>query len=130
MSEKYDVIIVGAGISGSIALNLRLKAVWKTLLIEKEKTPREKPYSGIQFPYFETIIREKIPKDRLCNVELNRVKMILPNGKSFGARFKMLNFMRKPFDDWLNKVAQENGANSTMNVNLKTLFKMMPSKCT
>ncbi len=22
----------------------------------------------------------------------------------------MLNFMRKPFDDWLNKVAQENGA--------------------
>ena len=66
MSEKYDVIIVGAGISGSIAAKFAAKGSLKTLLIEKEKTPREKPCSGIQFPYFETIIREKIPKDRLC----------------------------------------------------------------
>jgi len=36
--------------------------------------------------------------------------MVLPNGKSITSPFKMLNFMRKPFDDWLNKVAQQYGA--------------------
>ena len=66
---KYDVIIVGGGISGSIAAKFAAKGGLNVLLIEKDKTPREKPCSGIQFPYFEKIMDEKIPKERLCNVK-------------------------------------------------------------
>jgi menaquinone-9 beta-reductase len=106
----FDVIIVGGGIAGSIAARDASKGGLRTLLIERDKTPREKACSGIQFPYFERIIGEKIPQERLCNVELNKVKMYLPDGTSSGAGFPMINFMRKPFDNWLNQVAIRDGA--------------------
>ena len=106
----FDVIIVGGGIAGSITARDCANGGLKTLLVEREKTPREKACSGIQFPYFERIIGEKIPRERLCNVELNKVKMYYPDGKSFGAGFQMINFMRKPFDDWLNQIAIRDGA--------------------
>ena len=108
--DEYDLIVVGGGIAGSVAAKYASMGGLRTLLIEKYKTPRGKPCSGIQFPYFERILGEKIPQSRLCKVELNKVKMILPDGKSYGSSFKMLNLMRKPFDDWLNQVAQQNGA--------------------
>jgi flavin-dependent dehydrogenase len=106
----YGVIIVGGGIAGSIAARDAAKGGLRTLLIEKEKTPREKACSGIQFPYFERIIGETIPPERLCNIELNKVKMYYPDGKSSGAGFQMINFMRKPFDNWLNQIAIRDGA--------------------
>lgn len=106
----YDLIIAGGGIAGSIAAKFAAKGGLKTLLVERRKTPRNKPCSGIQFGYFEKILGEKIPQDRLCKVDLNKIKMILPDGKAIGAPFKMFNFMRKPFDHWLNIVAQESGA--------------------
>ncbi|MCG3227634.1 MAG: NAD(P)/FAD-dependent oxidoreductase [Candidatus Heimdallarchaeota archaeon] len=107
---EYDLIVAGGGIAGSIAAKFAARGGLRTLLIERRKTPRNKPCSGIQFGYFEKILGEKIPQDRLCNVELNKIKMILPDGKSIGAPFKMFNFMRKSFDHWLNLVAQESGA--------------------
>jgi flavin-dependent dehydrogenase len=78
--------------------------------VEKCKTPRTKPCSGIQFKYFEKILGERIPRDRLCNVQITRTRMYFPDGSSLGARFSVLNYMRKTFDHWLNGVAQENGA--------------------
>lgn len=108
--NNNDVTIIGGGIAGSIAAKYTAKNGLKTLLIEREKTPRDKACSGIQFPYFERIIGETIPQERLCNIKLNKVKMYYPNGKSFGSNFKMISFMRKPFDDWLNQVAIREGA--------------------
>jgi len=107
---EYDLIIAGGGIAGSTAAKFAARGGLKTLLVERHKTPRDKPCSGIQFGYFEKILGEKIPKDRLCNFELKQIKMFLPDGKSFGSPFKMFNFMRKPFDNWLNILAQEAGA--------------------
>jgi len=108
--DKYDIIIAGGGIAGSTAAKFAARAGLKTLFVERHKTPRNKPCSGIQFTYFEKILGEKIPKERLCNVELKRTKIYLPNDKSINGSMKMLNFMRKPFDDWLNIIAQEAGA--------------------
>ncbi len=108
--EHFDVIIAGGGIAGSTAAKFLAKSGLKVLFVERYKTPRNKPCSGIQFKYFEKILGEKIPKERLCNVNLKRIKMYLPNGKSIGSSFEMLNFMRKPFDDWLNIIAQDAGA--------------------
>jgi flavin-dependent dehydrogenase len=108
--NSFDVIVVGGGIAGSVAAKYATQSELQTLLVEKEKTPRDKACSGIQFPYFERIIGDTIPRDRLCKVQLTKIKMILPSGKSYGSSFKMLNFMRKPFDQWLNQLAQQYGA--------------------
>ncbi len=106
----YDVVIAGGGVAGSTAARFLAESGFKTLFVERHKTPRNKPCSGIQFGYFEKILGVKIPRERLCNIELKKIKMYLPDGSSFGSHFKMFNFMRKPFDDWLNIIAQDAGA--------------------
>jgi len=108
--ESYDVFIAGGGIGGSVAAKFAAKGGLKTLFVEKCRTPRTKPCSGIQFKYFEKILGEKIPRNRLCKYQITRTKMYFPDGSSLGARFSVLNYMRKTFDHWLNTVAQENGA--------------------
>jgi len=43
---KYDVIIVGAGPAGSTTAKFLAEKGFKTLLLDKEKFPREKPCGG------------------------------------------------------------------------------------
>ena len=108
--ERYDVFIAGGGMGGSVAARFAAKGGLKTLFVERCKTPRTKPCSGIQFQYFEKILGEKIPPERLCNRQITKTKMYFHDGSSFGAPFKAFNYMRKTFDNWLNILAQENGA--------------------
>lgn len=108
--EKYDVIIGGGSIAGSVAGRFLAEKGLKTLIVEVAKTPREKACSGIQFKYFEKLIGIKIPKDKLCSNELNRLFIEYPDGKSFKIPFRMLNFTRIIFDNWLNEIAIEAGA--------------------
>ena len=108
--KEYDVFIAGGAVAGPVAAKFCAKQNLKTLLIEKAKVPREKPCSGIQFPYFETIIGDKIPPYRLCNNNLTKVEMHFPNGKMIASNFPMLNFMRDIFDEWLCILAQDYGA--------------------
>ncbi len=108
--EKYDVFIAGGGMGGSAAARFAAKGGLKTLFVEKCKTPRTKPCSGIQFMYFEKILGVKIPPERLCNKQITKTRMYFHDGTNMGARFKVFNYMRKPFDHWLNILAQENGA--------------------
>jgi flavin-dependent dehydrogenase len=79
--EEYDVIVVGGGIAGSVAARFSAEHGFKTLLLEKYKTPRNKPCSGIQFAYFEKLLGEKIPQNKLCKNQLCKVEMITPKGK-------------------------------------------------
>ena len=108
--KEYDVFIAGGAIAGPVAAKFCAKQNLKTLLVEKAKVPREKPCSGIQFPYFEKIIGDRIPRDRLCNNVLSKVEMHFPNGKEISSNFPMLNFMRDTFDEWLCILAQNYGA--------------------
>lgn len=108
--ERYDVVIVGGSIAGSVAARFIAEKGLKTLLVEKVKTPREKACSGIQFGYFEKLVGKKIPREKLCTNPLKKIHMEWPNGRSFHVSFKMLNFTRGVFDSWLNDVAIEAGA--------------------
>ncbi len=108
--KEFDVFIAGGGIAGSVAAKFAAKGGLKTLFVERYKTPRMKSCSGIQFPYLEKTIGEKIPSEKLCTNELSKVSIVRPDGKITKAPFKMLNFTRDVFDDWLNQVAIKNGA--------------------
>ena len=108
--EKYDVLVVGGGIAGSVAARFSAKHGLKTLLIEKLKTPRNKPCSGIQFTYFQKLIGEKIPREKLCKNELFNIEMITPGERVIKGRMKMLNFWRSTLDSWLNSLAIDAGA--------------------
>ena len=108
--DEYDVVVCGGGIAGSVAARLSADHGLKTLLIEQHKTPRNKCCSGIQFTYFEKLVGEKIPQEKLCKNELSKIQMITPQGKTMNARLKMLNFWRSTFDHWLNTLAVDAGA--------------------
>ncbi len=108
--KEYDVFIAGGGVAGPVAAKFCAMQNLNTLLVEKAKVPRGKPCSGIQFPYFEKIIGDSIPPDRLCHNTLSKVEMHFPNGKVISANFPMLNFMRDTFDEWLCHLAQGYGA--------------------
>jgi len=108
--DRYDLFIAGGGMGGSVAAKFASRGGLRTLFVEKCRTPRTKPCSGIQFPYFERILGEKIPPERLCRHQITRTRITYHDGSSFAAPFKAFNYMRKPFDHWLNIVAQQNGA--------------------
>jgi len=116
--EEYDVVIVGGRIAGSVAARDAAKRGFKTLLVEKFKTPRSKPCSGIQFEYFEKLIGEKIPREKLCVNELFKVEIVTPSDKVLKGRMKMLNFWRLTLDSWLNSLAADVGADSHDNTSL------------
>lgn len=116
--EEYDVVVVGGGVAGSVAARFAAKRGFKTLLLEKFKTPRNKPCSGIQFQYFEKLIGEKIPREKLCRNELFKVEMVTPKDKVLKGRMKMLNFWRSIFDSWLNSLAADAGADFHDNTSL------------
>ncbi|MBC7113255.1 MAG: NAD(P)/FAD-dependent oxidoreductase [Candidatus Methanomethyliales bacterium] len=116
--EEYDVAVVGGGVAGSVAARFAAKRGFRTLLLEKFKTPRNKPCSGIQFEYFEKLIGEKIPRERLCRNELFKVEMVTPKDKVLKGRMKMLNFWRSTFDSWLNSLAVNAGADFHDNTSL------------
>ena len=120
---EYDVCVVGGGVAGSVAARFSAQQGFKTLLIEKFKTPRNKPCSGIQFSYFEKLVGTKIPKDKLCKNELFKVDMITPSGKTLGGKMRMLNFWRSTFDSWLNQLAVEQGAEFRDNTSLADFSK-------
>jgi geranylgeranyl reductase family protein len=121
--EEYDVAVVGGGVAGSVAARFSAKQGFKTLLLEKHKTPRNKPCSGIQFSYFEKLIGKKIPKEKLCKNELYKVDIVTPKGKTVGGKMRMLNFWRSTFDSWLNHLAREDGADFQDNTSFREFDK-------
>lgn len=118
MLEGYDVIVVGGGVAGSVAARFASQRGFRTLLVERYKTPRIKSCSGIQFKYFEKLIGAKVPPERLCSNTLYKVEMITPSERVLKGKMEMLNFWRDVFDSWLNSLASDAGAEFCDNTSL------------
>lgn len=108
--RNCDVFIVGGGMSGSNLARFCAEGGLDAVFIERYKTPRHKPCSGIQFPYFEKILGVKIPEKILCKHQIRKTILELPDGKVIKGRFSAFNYMRNVFDNWLNDLAVQAGA--------------------
>lgn len=111
----YDVIIIGAGPSGSTAAKTLAEKGYKVLLTEKFKMPRYKSCSGqlIQktIDLVQTYFGEAVPFSTMCAPAENR-GMIFTDDKGRSFRFEQngLNVWRSTFDQWLADMAAGYGA--------------------
>lgn len=104
------MVVVGGGIAGSVAARYTARNGFETLLLEGKATPRNKPCSGVQLPYMERLLGTDIPRDVLCRNQLSKVVITTPKGRELSGRLPMLNYWRRDFDAWLNKLAVDAGA--------------------
>lgn len=106
----YDVIIIGAGPTGSTAAKTLADNGYRVLLIEKFKMPRNKSCSGIlikkSMDLVEQYYGEPTPTFTMCEPTDNK-DMIFINDKGREYRFEQegLNICRSSFDNWLAQKA-------------------------
>src|SRR4030042_4808777 len=110
---KYDVIIVGAGPAGSTAAKFLSEKGVKTLLLDKDTFPREKPCGGgltikavIRFPY----IRDKGLADSYSYAGCVYSSKLQYKAESHRKEPIIAMVRRKHFDHELVKLARESGA--------------------
>jgi flavin-dependent dehydrogenase len=111
----YDVIMIGAGPTGSTAARELACNGYKVLLAEKFKMPRNKSCSGVLIKKSMDLVRqyfgEDVPQFTMCTPTDNR-GMIFTNDKGQEYRYEQegLNIWRSSFDYWLASKAAEAGA--------------------
>ena len=111
----YDVIIIGAGPTGSTAARTLEKNGKKVLLVEKFKMPRYKSCSGVliqkSMMLVERYFGESTPQSVMCEPIDNR-GMVFTNDKGKENLYEQpgLNVWRSSFDHWLTTKAAESGA--------------------
>ena len=102
----YDVIVIGAGPAGSWAAHECAKAGLDTLILEKQKLPRDKPCGGLVGP--RTV--EKIGAHGIIDSETNGYRVFMEGKKIGETRARGYFFERKKLDYFLTKKAEKAGA--------------------
>ncbi|HJW03859.1 MAG TPA: FAD-dependent oxidoreductase [Azospira sp.] len=122
MAEKFDVIVVGAGMAGNAAAYTLAKGGLKVLQIERGETPGSKNVQGAIL-YSDAI--EKVIPDFRDDAPLERHLIeqrvwILDDNSYVGTNYRSEDFNKPPynrytiirahFDQWFSKKAREVGA--------------------
>ena len=105
------MIIVGAGPAGSIAAYESAKYGLSTLLLEKDKLPREKPCGGAVMYHGLRLIKERLPT-YLVERPIHGLRFVLPRGTEtefVSEKLIGITTMRSKFDEFLAKRAVQNG---------------------
>lgn len=114
ISIMYDVIIIGAGPSGSSAARVLSANGYKVLLVEKMTMPRNKSCSGILINKTVNLVNkyfdDEVPKFTQC-LPYESKGMVFTNDQSERHVYEQsgLNIWRSEFDYWLAKKAEEAG---------------------
>ncbi len=111
----YDVIIIGAGPTGSSAAKKLADDGFRVLIVERFKLPRNKSCSGIlikkSMDLVNTYFREEIPKSVVCFPNDNRGMVFMnDDGQEYRYEQEGLNVWRSSFDHWLAERAVASGA--------------------
>lgn len=109
-----DVVIIGAGPSGSMAALKLARQGLRTVVIEKNQLPRDKSCSGVLIKKSKELVEENfgpIPQEVSCSPVHTR-GIIIENakGKVFNFEDEGLNIWREKFDHWLINQACAYGA--------------------
>lgn len=115
MSDKWDVVIAGAGPGGNIAANVCAKHGLKTLLIEKKPLPRDKVCSGmVMGDWAQQILTSEfgnIPNSVLVPPQyLEGYAVHVPETPVQTLDLETPITWRKHLDHWMSQKAQDNGA--------------------
>lgn len=110
----YDVIVIGGGVTGNIASQQLSLMGYRVLLIEKEKTPRQKSCSGIlikkTIDLVQMYTKTTIPDSVTCAPRRNKGMIFYDEqGKLYRFEQEGLNIWRDKFDYWLMTRSQEAG---------------------
>lgn len=111
----YDVIVVGAGPTGSAAAKALADNKMKVLLVERMKLPRYKSCSGVlikkSMDLVELYFGEAVPPSVMCTPTDNHGMIFTDDkGNEFVFRQEGVNVWRSSFDHWLTEKAVSAGA--------------------
>ncbi|MEM9399565.1 MAG: NAD(P)/FAD-dependent oxidoreductase [Verrucomicrobiota bacterium] len=128
MTQKYDVIIVGAGPVGSLYSLLTAQAGLKTLLLDRSHFPRPKVCLGYIHPDTWEIwdkVRLSSSLDQLEHYKVHTTNISSEKGKP--ATWEYKNLKNKPwalsrslFDDWLRNEAIQAGVEALTGVEIQS----------
>lgn len=139
--EKFDCIIVGGGLTGSVAAYLMAKAGLDVLVIERSEIVGQKNVTGGRlyshslekiFPDFakEAPVERRIMKERISFVngpDATTVEFASPDlGEQGKATYSIL---RAKFDPWLAEKAEEAGANYVTGIRVDSILKKDGKVC-
>ena len=111
----YDVIIIGAGPTGSSAAKELASNGYKVLIIEKFRLPRNKSCSGVLIKKSVDLVAsyfgEPVPQSVMCS-PVDSKGMVFTNDVGQEYRYEQdgLNIWRSTFDQWLALQAVKAGA--------------------
>jgi len=111
----YDVLVIGAGPTGSSVAKELAKNGYNVLIVEKSKLPRNKSCSGIlikkSIELIELYFGESVPENIMCYPKVSK-GMIFINDHSEKYVFEQngLNIWRESLDYWLVQKALSVGA--------------------
>lgn len=120
--EKFDVIIVGAGLAGNIAAYLLAQGGLEVLIVERGSKPGAKNVTGGRlyshslekiFPNFaeEAPVERKITRERISLVTEDGATTVEYAAPKLGEQGKATySILRSRFDPWLAEKAEEAGA--------------------
>ncbi len=109
--SDYDVIVVGAGPAGATSARVCAQHNLKTLLIDKEKIPRDKPCGGCVASAAANVLDFQIP-DQLIERKCRKISIMYEKVRYTAQLEEPFVFMvnRKNFDAFLTDKAVEEGA--------------------
>jgi flavin-dependent dehydrogenase len=110
----YDVIVIGGGVTGSIASQQLASMGYSVLVVDKAKMPREKSCSGLliekSIHLLQSYVNSPIPDTVTCKPRQNKgMKFYDENEKEYIFEQDGLNIWRDKFDYWLLGKSQEAG---------------------
>jgi len=111
----YDVIVIGAGPTGSSAARELATDGFKVLQVERFKMPKRRIDSSILIKKTEDLIktyfREAVPESVTCFPKVGKgMVLTVDDGQEFKYEQPTLNVWRNSFDMWLCEKAVEAGA--------------------